>query len=75
VTLRWAAPADGADAYLIEAGSEPGLSTLARLITSGPATTLDVPAPSGPYAVRVHGLNACGVGAASSDSIVLVGPS
>jgi hypothetical protein len=72
VSLRWAAPAEGADAYVIEAGSEPGLSNRARLVTSGPATTLDVPAPSGPYAVRVRGINACGLGAASSDSIVLV---
>jgi hypothetical protein len=70
VRLRWAAP-DGAPptGYIVEAGSEPGLSDLARLpVTS--LTEFSTEAPAGTYYVRVRAVNERGAGPASNEIIV-----
>jgi predicted phage tail protein len=72
----WTSSTVGAAAtsYTIEAGSAPGLSDLAQLVTGTPRTTLDVPnVPAGTYWVRVRGSNAAGIGAPSQDVSIVMG--
>lgn len=71
VDLRWAASAGGyaATGYVVEAGSAPGLSDLARLQV-GNVTRFTVAAPPGVYYVRVRGINATGVSLPSNEVIV-----
>ena len=72
VTLSWTAPADGAVAYQLEAGSVSGASNLATVTTGQPgATFADV--PTGTYYVRVRSVNASGVSVASNEVAVVVG--
>jgi Metallo-peptidase family M12B Reprolysin-like len=78
VSLYWTGSAAGepATSYTIEAGSAPGLSNLAVLVTGTPASSLDVPSvPPGTYWVRVRGSNAAGIGAASQDVAIVMGSS
>ena len=73
VAFWWAAPVTGgvAAAYVLEAGSGPGLSDIARLpLATASASAVGV--PSGTYFVRVRALNAAGAGAASSEIQVVV---
>jgi hypothetical protein len=70
VNLRWNAPAgSGVTGYVIEAGSAPGLSDLAR-VQVGTATTFSAQAPAGTYYIRVRALNARGPGLPSNEVIV-----
>ena len=71
VDLRWTAPSGAAVAteYIIEAGSAPGRSDLA-VLRVGNVTHFSTQAPPGVYYVRVRGVNASGVGAASNEVIV-----
>ena len=72
VTLSWAAPATGgpATSYVVVASSTPWGTPIATLPVTGLGVT--VPAPSGSYFVRVHGVNALGAGPASNEITVIV---
>ena len=71
VDLRWTASAGGfaATSYIIEAGSAPGLSNLAR-IQVGNLTRFTTTAPPGVYYVRVRGVNARGASLPSNEVVV-----
>jgi hypothetical protein len=71
VDLRWNASAGGygATGYVIEAGSAPGLSDLARLEV-GNVTRFVTYAPPGVYYVRVRGLNSTGASLPSNEVVV-----
>ena len=71
VDLRWTAPSGGSapTEYVIEAGSAPGLADLA-VLRVGNVTRFSTVAPPGVYYVRVRGVNAAGVGAASNEVVV-----
>jgi hypothetical protein len=75
VTLCWDPPASGGapTTYIIEAGSMPGISDLAKLAT-GSTTTCFVAAgvQSGIYFVRVRAANAAGLGPPSNELAVAV---
>jgi predicted phage tail protein len=68
VMLSWRAPIAGgaATAYVIEAGSSPGLADIATVPVGGTAfATTGVPA--GSYYVRVRGMNGLGAGPSSNE--------
>jgi hypothetical protein len=70
VNLRWNAPAGPAvTGYVIEAGSAPGLSDVAR-VQVGAATTFSAEAPVGTYYIRVRALNGRGPGLPSNEVLV-----
>ncbi len=70
VNLRWNAPNGPAPTgYLIEAGSAPGLSDLARAQV-GTATFFSAPVPPGTYYVRVRAINDRGPGLPSNEVVV-----
>ena len=74
VTISWAAgPGEGANSYIIEAGSGTGLSDLASFDTGSTATTFRTDGvAAGTYFIRVRAVNACGVSAASTEAILIV---
>ncbi|WP_291984354.1 hypothetical protein [Luteitalea sp.] len=70
VNLRWNAPAGSSvGGYIIEAGSAPGLSDLAR-VQVGTATTFSAQAPVGTYYIRVRAVNGRGPGLPSNEVLV-----
>ncbi|WP_291984355.1 hypothetical protein [Luteitalea sp.] len=69
VTLSWAAPAGGADTYIIEAGSATGAADIA-VINVGGALSLTATAPPGTYFVRVRAVRGSGVSVPSNEVIV-----
>lgn len=70
VNLRWNAPSGSSvTGYIIEAGSGPGLSDLAR-VQVGPGTTFSAVAPAGTYFIRVRALNSRGPGLPSNEVMV-----
>jgi hypothetical protein len=69
VTLSWAAPAGGADSYVVEAGSVSGAADIAAIDVGG-ATSLTGVVPPGTYFVRVRAVRGSGVGAPSNEIIV-----
>jgi hypothetical protein len=74
VSLAWTAPANGdtPTGYLLEAGTSPGLSNLAR-VTTGPATSFATSGVGpGTYYVRVRAVNGAGTGPPSADATVVV---
>ena len=76
VLLTWAAPLSGGapSAYLIEAGSAPGLSDLAKLSTPSSNTTFTADGiAAGTYYVRVRAAGPAGTSAASNEAVLLVG--
>jgi hypothetical protein len=75
--FAWSPPTVGAavSAYIIEAGSGPGLSNLAVASTGSASTSFHVPSvPVGTYYVRVRGSNGVGTGAPSQDVSFTMGP-
>jgi predicted phage tail protein len=79
LTVAWRAPVNVATApvetYVIEAGSEAGLSNLANFATGSPATQfLSPPVGNGIYYIRLRARNAVGTGPASVEIRVVVGP-
>ena len=71
VDLRWTASVGGfaATGYVIEAGSAPGLSNLARIQVAN-LTRFTTTAPPGVYYVRVRGVNARGTSLPSNEVVV-----
>ena len=71
VSLRWTAPQGSAApvGYIVEAGSEPGLSDLAKLQVAS-VTEFSTEAPPGIYYVRVRAVNDRGAGPASNEILV-----
>jgi hypothetical protein len=74
VTLSWAAPTTGTmpTAYVIEAGTAPGLANIAVVNTASTATTFAATAVPGTYFVRVRGSSGCGSGPASAEVGIVV---
>jgi Subtilase family/Fibronectin type III domain len=72
VSLSWTAPTTGgtATSYIVVASLTPGGAPVAHQPVSGLGLT--VPAPSGTYFVRVHAVNAVGIGPASNEITVVV---
>lgn len=76
VSLTWNAPSSGgaAAAYIIEAGSAPGLLNLATFSTGSTATAFSTSGVSaGTYYVRVRATNAAGTSIVSNESRLVVG--
>jgi hypothetical protein len=75
VTLAWqpAVSACAATAYVVQAGSAPGLSDLA-IFNVGDIAALSVSATAGTYFVRVVALNGFGGSVPSSELTINVGP-
>jgi Tol biopolymer transport system component len=76
LSIRWMAPSTGGEvsAYMIEAGSAPGLSDVAVFSTGSPGpgyTAWGV--PDGTYFVRIRATNAAGVSAPSNEAVLVVG--
>jgi len=74
VALQWSQPDAGPvpDTQYVVAGSAPGLTNLAVIPVSGPATSFATTAPPGSYYVRVVASNACGVSPFSNEVAVVV---
>ncbi len=70
VTIAWP-PAAGATSYQLRVGAATNPRPLI-LPMAGTAGVVSTAAPSGRYIVRVAGVNACGVGAASPEATVVV---
>lgn len=73
VTFTWSAPLTGGTAagYVLEAGTGPGLSDIARVPLAG--TTLTAPnVPAGAYYIRVRAVNGAGLGEASEEVQLIV---
>ncbi len=73
VAFSWAAPLSGgpAGAYILEAGSGPGLSDIVRVPVQGTAITAPN-VPPGTYFVRVRAVNNAGQGEAAAELQVVV---
>jgi hypothetical protein len=69
VTLTWSA-ASGATDYVLEVGSSAGSSNV--LVTPVTGTSLTAMAPPATYYVRIRPRNACALGAASNEVVVVV---
>jgi hypothetical protein len=75
ITFNWLAPRDGVrpHAYIVEAGTGPGLANLASLRVPT-ATTFNISnVPTGTYYVRVRAATAAGAGGATNDVAVTTG--
>lgn len=74
VTLRWLPPLYLPAAYVVEAGSGPGLADLGTTALGAAPTTVTVPAvPAGNYFVRLRAAGPAGVSTPSNEVIVTVG--
>jgi len=72
VTLTWNGVAD-VPAYVIEAGSSPGLSNLANFETPSPSTSFTAfGVANGSYYVRVKSRSSCGTSGASNEVLLTV---
>lgn len=70
--LSWTPAEDGSSmpaAYVIEAGSAPGLTDVAS-INVGAATSYATPVPAGTYFVRVRGISSSGVSDPSNEVVI-----
>jgi hypothetical protein len=76
VTLAWSPPARGhpVTKYFIGAGTRPQALDAGTIDTGSATSTFTIEAAPGLYFVRVAGFNTCGVGAASNEVAVTVGP-
>jgi hypothetical protein len=73
VTLRWNAASGNPTTYVVEAGAAPGLSNLANSDLGSPSTSyVATGVGRGTYYVRMRGKNACGVGPASNEALLIV---
>lgn len=72
VSLNWLPPLSGTvTAYLLEAGTGPGLANLASF-SVGTAPSLTTPAPNGAYYLRVRAMTPAGLSAPSNEILVTV---
>jgi hypothetical protein len=72
VALSWQAPAGVVDGYVVEAGSQPGLSNLATLAVGNRTSFSAGGVAPGTYYVRVRAINGAGQGPPSSEVTVIV---
>lgn len=73
VTLQWVAPlGTSVTAYVLEAGSAPGVSDIASL-PIGNVRTFSTGAPDGTYYVRVWAVTSAGASAPSNEVVIRVG--
>jgi hypothetical protein len=70
VSLAWGASPTAA-AYIIDAGSQPGLTDVGSFPVSS-ATSIVVSAPNGIYSVRVRAASLCGISPPSNEVTVVV---
>jgi hypothetical protein len=71
LTLSWAM-VEGAVAFHVEAGSQPGLDDVGVTLIQAPERSLTIPIANGTFYVRVRALNSCGSGTASKEARVRV---
>ncbi|MCC7126033.1 MAG: fibronectin type III domain-containing protein, partial [Acidobacteria bacterium] len=79
ITIKWAPPVNAdvaiVQTYVIEAGSERGLSNLAWFATGGTETSYVAGGiPNGAYWIRLRAQSAGGLSLPSDDVLLLVGP-
>gem|GEM_PF-1375014 len=77
VAIEWGPPLHGADPrfYVIDVGASPGTSTIANGFPVGADTFFDASGvPPGTYYVRIRAVSAGGVGPASDEVELVVGP-
>lgn len=75
VTLSWLAPAGGGapSTYILDVGTDTGLSNLGSFATGSAATTLNAPGvATGTYYIRVRAANAAGTSGPSNEVVVVV---
>jgi predicted phage tail protein len=72
VNLSWQAAAGAVDGHVLEAGSQPALSNLARVPLGNVLSFSAADVPPGTYYVRVRAFNAAGQGPPSNELTVLV---
>ena len=72
VSFSWQAPAGVVDGYVVEAGSQPGLTNLAMLPVGNTTSFTVGGVPPGTYYVRVRAFNRAGQGPPSSEATVIV---
>lgn len=74
LTLTWTSPSGGGPVtdYVVEVGSASGSSNIATLTVARPVFTYS-PVPAGFYFFRVRARNSAGVGAASTEVLLVVG--
>ena len=72
VGFSWQAPAGVVDGYVVEAGSQPGLTNLATLPVGNTTSFTVAGVPPGTYYVRVRAFNSAGQGPPSSEATVIV---
>lgn len=74
ITVSWQAPAQGTpvSAYIVRAGTGPGLSNLYDGAV-GTGTMVSSPVANGTYFIRVLAQNAAGLGPATADVVATVG--
>jgi len=73
VSLTWTGPAGVVSAYVLEAGTGPGLSNAANAVVGVAPSYVATSVPAGVYFVRVRALGLDGVGPASNEVQVNVG--
>lgn len=73
VTLTWNGPAGVVNAYVLEAGSAPGLSDAANGVVGVTPSYVATNVPPGTYFVRVRALDVSGLGPPSNEIQVTVG--
>jgi hypothetical protein len=72
VVLTWTAAAGSPDAYIVEAGTAPGLSNVAVADVGNVTTVTATGVGNGTYYVRMRARNACGASASSGERTVVV---
>jgi len=73
VAFAWTIPPGNPVTYVLEAGSAPGLANLANSNLGSAATTFSTGGvAAGTYYVRVRARNACGLGLASNEILLIV---
>jgi hypothetical protein len=70
VALSWALALNASD-YVIEVGSAAGLSNL-LVVPLGAGTSISTLAPPGRYYARIRSRNACGLGPATNEIVVVI---